>query len=86
MGKIDSLAVQSDVELVGRLCPKFTLPEILEPEVMVALQVADVSAGTAEFGEFGQRTEPELGNCPAILKPELEQITQDVEGLRLAAD
>jgi hypothetical protein len=86
VGQVDPFAVQRDLELIRRLCPELALPEVLEPEVVVALQVADVRAGTAQLGEFGQRLETELGNRPAVLKPEFEQVAQYVERLSLASD
>ncbi len=48
------------------------------PHIMVAGEKMNRNAGIAQFGQLALQTDKSFGDCSAVLKPEIENISQQV--------
>ena len=71
--QLDRLAVNGNTQLFWEV--------VKHPHVVVAGEECDRDAGIAQLGKFSLKADETSGNCMAVLEPEIEDVTKEVNGL-----
>ncbi len=78
MGDGDGSAGEFEADLFGEVGPK--------PDVVVAGEADDAHPGLYERVEFKEDTRAQSGDHGAVLEPEFEEVSDDVEDFRIVPD